>query len=92
MDNEMQKMPKNGKTLHKGSRQRGATIIEYSLLLGLISVVALSAVSLTGNSARELLDNSLDAIQTAFNNGDAESDDGTPGNSCGTGNASFCEN
>lgn len=78
LDIEMQKQREAGEKFRIGPRlrslQRGAALLEYVLLASLIAVVGIGAVSLTGNSVRELLDDSVVAIQAAFNNENSETD------------------
>ena len=45
--------------------REGATLIEYALILGLISMAALSAISYFGDSLRGPLQKSADAIEQA---------------------------
>ena len=51
---------------HKG--ERGASLIEYALLLALIAVVVFSAVSFFGKSTGGGFTHSADCIRAAYDN------------------------
>ena len=44
------------------SREEGASLVEYALLLALIAVVAIAAITLLGENASSTLDNVADSI------------------------------
>ena len=44
------------------TRDEGASLVEYALLLALIAVVAIAAITLLGNNASSTLDNVADNI------------------------------
>ena len=56
------RMPRNGK-----KRERGASAIEYALLLALIAIVCFSAVSFFGASSSGGLGKSKSCINAAYN-------------------------
>lgn len=45
---------------------RGATVIEYALIAGLIAVVVVASVTLVGNSARGSLENTASEVSAAI--------------------------
>ncbi|MGN6693227.1 MAG: Flp family type IVb pilin [Aquihabitans sp.] len=48
--------------------ERGASLVEYALLLALIAVVCFSAVSFFGSSSKAGFGHSQDCIQRAYSN------------------------
>lgn len=59
---------------HHDRGERGASLVEYAMLMALISVVVFSAVSFFGSSAGAGFGHSKTCIAAAY--------DGTLGNSC----------
>jgi len=56
-----------GRRRHKDD-ERGASLVEYALLLALIAIVAFSAVSFFGSSNSGGFGKSKDCIEKAYNN------------------------
>lgn len=48
--------------------ERGASLVEYALLLALIAIVAFSAVSFFGESSKGGFGHSKDCIERAYSN------------------------
>ena len=49
----------------RGTRDRGASLVEYALLLALVAVVCIGAVTLLGSATGSNFDNSADSIIVA---------------------------
>lgn len=47
--------------------ERGVTLVEYGLLVGLISVVAIGAITSVGNSVKALFQNVANRLQNVTN-------------------------
>ncbi|MGD2101719.1 MAG: Flp family type IVb pilin [Acidimicrobiia bacterium] len=63
------------------NRDRGATMVEYGLIVGVISLMSLSAVTLLGDSTGE----SFDQVTEALDNGSAGGSGGSGGEDDGSG-------
>jgi pilus assembly protein Flp/PilA len=50
--------------LERARTERGASMVEYALLIGLIAVVAVVAVSLLGTSIKGLFSNANNCVST----------------------------
>jgi pilus assembly protein Flp/PilA len=48
-----------------GENERGASMVEYALLVALIAVVCIVAITALGTSARDSFDSTADAISQA---------------------------
>jgi pilus assembly protein Flp/PilA len=53
------------------SEERGATAIEYGLIAGLIAVVVIGALTLTGNSLNSVFTNVSDKLGEVAGSGDS---------------------
>ncbi|GAB5388028.1 MAG: hypothetical protein Alpg2KO_09960 [Alphaproteobacteria bacterium] len=75
-------------------RKRGASLLSYGLVVGLISVVALAAVTGTGSSANSLFVNVADTLEGTATGGSSGASSGGSGSApdagpCGTAPQSF---
>jgi len=60
------------------SEERGATAIEYGLIAGLIAVVIIGALTVTGTSLKSVFENVSDNLETVAGNSGGSGGSGTP--------------
>jgi pilus assembly protein Flp/PilA len=61
------------------SEERGATAIEYGLIAGLIAVVLIGTLTLTGTSLKSVFDKVSGELETVAGSGESGSGSGTGG-------------
>ena len=55
--------------LDKGARQEGQAMVEYALILGLISLVSITALTVMGQSVQAMLETVADILAAAIPGG-----------------------